>query len=252
MQLISVLFQGWGTLRDTASGLLTLPGLGSEQGESLAPGKEMWGHQRGLSSPTLDDSPAPSQRTVPCFGMCDSARQWTPQEKWFLTELLPSGNNFMCPSAMGKFARVGLVWAGKGGHLEGFNPSFSHGSTPTPARVDSHCHCWGRALQLLCSYSRHSWLGQAQRVRVQPLLVSIPGLQKVQICFSNSDLGRQQRQLQHSFSYIHILDSHRELLVIKKQSNEAGFGVHLLAIWYQLSPSLLTARNWRYLIHKQN
>lgn len=165
---------------------------------------------------------------------------------------MPSGNNFMFPAATGKCAHVELVWAGKGGHLERFNPSSSHGLTPTPARMDNHCHPQGLALQLLCSSSRHSWLGQAERVRVQPLLVSIPGLQKVQTCFSNSDFGRQQRQLQHSFSYIHILDSHWELLVIKKQSNEAGFGVHLLAIWYQLSPSLLTARNWHYLIHKQD
>lgn len=133
-------------------------------------------------------------------------------------------------AALGRHAHVEPAWASRAEYQEGFNPPSSHSSMRTPARADSRCRRRGRSLQPPCSSSRHSWPGLAERERVQPLLVSIPGLQKVQICFSNSDLGRRERQLQHAFLYIHILDSHRELLVIKKQSNEAGFGVHLLAI----------------------
>lgn len=123
----------------------------------------------------------------------------------------------------------------------------SHGLRPGLATTASGTHPAPRR-----SSSRHCRPGLADRVRVQPALVSVPGLQKVHVCFSNSDLGRRGRQLQQAFLYIHISDSHWELLVIKKRSNEAGFGVHLLAIWYQLSPSLLPARNWHYLIHAQN
>lgn len=137
---------------------------------------------------------------------------------------------FVSSAAVGKHSHVELAWAGRGEYQEELNPCCSHGSMQTPVRAGNHC-CWqGCTLQPRCSSSRSSWLGLTERVRVQPLLVFIPGLQKVHIFFCNSDLGKQERQLQHAFLYIHILDSHQELLVIKKQSNEAGFGIHLLTI----------------------
>lgn len=88
---------------------------------------------------------------------------------------------FVSSAAVGRHSHVELAWAGRAEYQEELNPCSSHSSMQTPVRADNHCRWQGRTLQLRCSSSRRSWLRLTERVRVQPLLVSIPGLQKVHI-----------------------------------------------------------------------
>lgn len=180
------------------------PRAWGEQGGVEHLGRVAWGLPKGMEEPnplrvscpiTEEDSLLRDLRlgkAMNSTGKMVHDRNITP---WLAISLARS-------AAVGKHARVEPAWAGRGECQAGFNPP-SHGLMQTPARAGNRCCQRGHILQSRCSSSRRSRPGLAGRVRVQPLLVSIPGLQKVQICLSNSDLGRQERQLQYAFSYIH-------------------------------------------------